>query len=478
MHTDARYRFRQLLRCDVDLCVEIEAKCYPPSVCEGAEAFRRLLSASPSGCFAVVDDCDQAKPYDTAIVGYALCIPLIFEEDCPLELSGKAKLPRRDLHANTLYLHDLAVVPEHRSAGVATILQQAVADLARHSEIRTITLTAVCGAAPYWRRRGFFELHSDANSGESPLSEAALERLRSYPAEAGKVALMQHDLLRPRRAESTDDCSPELSDGSSPSAAAPAATPAAAEAGVPPSRPCREIGIPPKVSSAPRTRLAMRLARLPPAELLAREPPPPYRIVEYGRQESYPGIDYMVRACDFELSWAQIVHEAGERPSLDEARAQWQKDFAPFEEGQELRERMFFALDADNQAVGTATAWFEPASEKGASEEGEAKTVGRVHWVALRPEAQGKGLAKPMLAQVLRTLQTLHPAEGDGVPPIRLKTHCQAARAVGMYLEAGFVPAPLDGGDDIQRFSEAEGEGWQMLMQLGLPIQIPGTQLD
>ena len=97
---------------------------------------------------------------------------------------------------------------------------------------------------------------------------------------------------------------------------------------------------------------------------------------------------------------------------------------------------------------------------------------------ALRPEAQGKGLAKPMLAQVLRTLQTLHPAEGDGVPPIRLKTHCQAARAVGMYLEVGFVPAPLDGGDDIQRFSEAEGEGWQMLMQLGLPIQIPGTQLD
>ena len=223
----------------------------------------------------------------------------------------------------------------------------------------------------------------------------------------------------------------------------------------------------------------MRLARLPQVELLARQPPPPYRIVEYGRLESYPGIDYMVRACDFELSWAQIIHEAGERASLKEARAQWQKDFAPFEDATTLRERMFFMLDAENNAVGTATAWFEPSSSSTSEGGEERQGVGRVHWVALRPNAQGKGLAKPLLAQVLRTMHTLHPPDVEGgVPPIRLVTHCQAARAVGMYLEAGFVPTPLDGEEDIQCFSEEEGAGWQLLMQLGLPIQIPGTQLD
>ena len=159
---------------------------------------------------------------------------------------------------------------------------------------------------------------------------------------------------------------------------------------------------------------------------------------------------------------------------MKEARARWQEEFAAHaHEGGELGERMFFILDEEDRALGTATAWYDPPVQ-----EGDAPS-GRVHWVAMRPEAQGKGLAKPLLAHVLRTLQSLHPPTSEGgIPPIRLITHCQAARAIGMYLEVGFVPAPLSGGDDIQGFSEAEGEGWQMMAALGLPIDIPGTQLD
>ena len=140
--------------------------------------------------------------------------------------------------------------------------------------------------------------------------------------------------------------------------------------------------------------------------------------------------------------------------------------------------------------------------------------VGRVHWLSLVPDVQGRGLAKPLLGAVLRTLVQLHSddadgavasggdgavdgqaeaeeesegaraaAEGSAPPPVLvwLKTHCQAARAIGMYLEVGFEPTPLAGSGcdpDISLYEEAEGEGWQRLAALGLPIKIPGTELE
>ena len=189
---------------------------------------------------------------------------------------------------------------------------------------------------------------------------------------------------------------------------------------------------------------------MPTAPLLI-ELPPPYRLVGHG---SRPGAD------DAE-SWAVIIHAAGERLSIEAARAQYDKEFR----GRELTlsERMLFLLDADGQPVGTATAWFQPAEEEGS----DVGSVGRVHWVALVPRVQGRGLAKPLLGAVLHRLVEVHRH-----PSVRLKTHTQAARAVAMYLQAGFVPVPaLSAGG----YTEEEAGGWQRLAALGLPVEVePG----
>lgn len=282
MYSDARYRLRPLMRSDVESCAAIEAVSYPAAVCEGVEVFKRILLVAPSCCWVVVDDSDDSKPYDTAVIGYSLSLPLIFEEDCPLELSEKS-IPCR-FKANTLYVHDLAVAPEHRRRGVATILQEAVASLARFSELRTITLTAVCGADNFWRRHGFSTLVSrDAPNG-AQLSEAARSRLNAYPVEAGDVVLMQYDLLRPKPAEAVaeeEDVTVIPTDDAISTAAA--AAPAICEPATPHSS--RNVGLPPKMSSAPRTRLGMRLAVPLRPELISSQPFPPYRLVEYGRKE-------------------------------------------------------------------------------------------------------------------------------------------------------------------------------------------------
>ena len=105
--------------------------------------------------------------------------------------------------------------------------------------------------------------------------------------------------------------------------------------------------------------------------------------------------------------------------------------------------------------------------------------------MSLVPEVQGRGLAKPMLGAVLRRLLDLHSTAGDvegssseSSALIVLKTHTQAARAIGMYLEAGFVPAPLAGGDAIESYTEEEGDGWKFLSTMQLPVEIPGTELQ
>ena len=53
-----------------------------------------------------------------------------------------------------------------------------------------------------------------------------------------------------------------------------------------------------------------------------------------------------------------------------------------------LAQRQLYLLDGDGQPVGTASAWWDDA------------TTGRVHWVAIHPDHQGKGLAKPLLTAV------------------------------------------------------------------------------
>jgi len=475
---------RPLALADVEICIAIEAASYPPAVCEGEALFRRHICHCASYSLVVLDNCPSLV-IGGKVIGYALCSPIRFA-DAPIALS-KSDHPSTS-EADTLYLHDFAVMPTYRGQNLGVVLQRAVANLARIDGLATITLTAVCGAWDYWPRFGYTTLDY------ATLSTEARERLRAYPAECGGARLMRVPL-----------------DTTLATAAVPNFSTAPSS---------RLLGLPAKSEAAPRTRLAMRLTRVD-ADLLTRTIPPSYRLVP-ARELPLAG------RTDLGTVWGAIVHAAGEQPSLDAAQEQYAREFRSWEVGVdstdavgaaawrggglgEVGERMFFLLDGDGVPVGTATAWFEPTAEGAPRGVGP---VGRVHWLSIVPAAQGRGLAKPLLGAVLSTLLELHgggawpqsngnaaayaetPAghlspnderAEDGAAPfspppkILLKTHCQAARAIGMYLEAGFEPTPLAGcglDNDIGIYEEAEGEGWQRLAELGLPILIPGTLLQ
>lgn len=116
-----------------------------------------------------------------------------------------------------------------------------------------------------------------------------------------------------------------------------------------------------------------------------------------------------------------------------------------------LSTRQAFLVDERGIEIGTASAWFD--------DDYHGERFGRVHWVAIVPQHQGKGLAKPLLAAVCNRLLEL------GHDRAYLVTSTARLPAIRLYLKFGFEP-------DIR--SKQDRELWQStLNELSRPARPP-----
>ena len=88
-----------------------------------------------------------------------------------------------------------------------------------------------------------------------------------------------------------------------------------------------------------------------------------------------------------------------------------------------LAARQAFLCGPDGAAIGTASAWFDPNFW--------GLPFGRVHWVAIVPEMQGRGLAKPLMAVILQRLREL------GHERACLGTSTARVPAINLYRKLG-----------------------------------------
>ena len=93
----------------------------------------------------------------------------------------------------------------------------------------------------------------------------------------------------------------------------------------------------------------------------------------------------------------------------------------------QIVENQFYIADSSGRAVGTATAWHCRLDGRPADD-------GLVHWVAVAPDHQGKGLSKPLLSAVCARLRD------RGFERAYLGTSSARPAALGLYLSFGFVP--------------------------------------
>ena len=123
--------------------------------------------------------------------------------------------------------------------------------------------------------------------------------------------------------------------------------------------------------------------------------------------------------------WSEIGTAAGTLASIEIAQGRFDEEF--LEPVEDMESRCFFVVENDtDRPIGTAMAWFAPEFEPG-------QNYGRIHWVSMIPEFQGRGLAKPMMTAVLNRLAKSHDKATLGTQTFR-------KAAVTLYLNLGFRP--------------------------------------
>jgi len=87
--------------------------------------------------------------------------------------------------------------------------------------------------------------------------------------------------------------------------------------------------------------------------------------------------------------------------------------------------RSFFVITDDGEEIGTITAWWN-SNWKGME-------WGLIHWVAIHPDYQGRGLSKPAMTVAMKRLKRSHDR-------CFLNTSTQRIVAIKVYLDFGFYP--------------------------------------
>ncbi len=154
---------------DLEQVLTIQRRCYPPQYHEPLGAFENKIRQSPTSAWLAVE----------AEMALAYLVTLPVDEDHFPALHAVNWQP--PVRPKWLYLHDLAVDPDHRGSGAGQGLVQRAFEHARASGLAGLALVAVQGSQPYWHKQGF-----QARQVDHP---GLLAKLRSFGADASFMTL-------------------------------------------------------------------------------------------------------------------------------------------------------------------------------------------------------------------------------------------------------------------------------------------------
>lgn len=125
-----------------------------------------------------------------------------------------------------------------------------------------------------------------------------------------------------------------------------------------------------------------------------------------------------------EIHWARIQYEVGEFYSIEDALKCF-SHYLDYED--ELRKRQVYIVDdTTNTPVATATAWYS---------ELDGKEIGVVHALSCLPSYQALGLGRIAATYMMECFHKVMPES-----EVWLDTQTWSYKAIGIYLDLGFVP--------------------------------------
>ena len=139
----SRLLLRPLQADDLPALLQIQLACYGAGFIESAEVYARRL-ASPVNCSLVCESDGQPCAY---LAAYR-------------SRTGKVTPLHGDFAAShdapdTLYLHDMAVLPSHAGQGLARALLERMWAQGRAWGLRRSALVSVQDSQAYWERQGY-----------------------------------------------------------------------------------------------------------------------------------------------------------------------------------------------------------------------------------------------------------------------------------------------------------------------------------
>lgn len=155
----------------------------------------------------------------------------------------------------------------------------------------------------------------------------------------------------------------------------------------------------------------------------------------------------------FEQFWADIMLATQQTDSLAEGLAIFQKDFLSRKDL--LATQCLFVLDSAGRAVATASLWH--GQHFGAE-------LPRIHWVAVSPEAEGKGLAKALLSRLCEIYNALGYHDF-----LYLCSQTWSYPAIHLYTTFGFRPymgeEPINWKTSGESFSIESKKAWDIIKE-------------
>ncbi len=156
----------------MDAVMAVQALCYHAIVPESRAAMEaKRVAGLGLPCVAVAAD-------SGALDAYLIAMPIRWPQ---LPVLDSEPAPERN--ADTLYVHDMALHPRARGAGLAARLMDSVWQAARQRGLRQAALIAIQGSEGFWQAQGFASVR--------PETASLSTKLRSY----GEDALLMRCVL-------------------------------------------------------------------------------------------------------------------------------------------------------------------------------------------------------------------------------------------------------------------------------------------
>lgn len=146
----------------LDAIMNIQELCYPPSMHESEHIFRRIVQDSQK--------CYVAKTEAHIVCGYLIAHNWN-------DYTSPPSLNSYELQndANCIFIHDVAIHPEYRGCGIATMLVQR---LMNDCEFDIYCLVAVNDSMHFWKRFQFDMLQSSDNDAINTYGTGAILMVR------------------------------------------------------------------------------------------------------------------------------------------------------------------------------------------------------------------------------------------------------------------------------------------------------------